>query len=1164
MAMNKYCNLYGQNKIKDEYTKINNGFELVQNDVNPLLTSEADREAAETQREVNEAIRQLRYANTKHYGEYSPDTVYHTNNVVSYQGSSFMLKENSDGSILESQGFAPPAYPVEENERWKMIGKRGDKGETGEQGIQGDKGDTGEKGDQGDKGDQGLKGDTGAVPNITVGNVVTLQPGNPVTVTRRVGSPDEVPVFDFAIPKGQDGTGAGDMVKDDYDTNNDGKVNAADVADSVDWSGIQNVPAVLTGLSDVDGQLNYNNLPVGNVSREEFDDLSNTISSGVPQHPQITMGMNSVIRIPEVASSPVWDFAGKSHVNIFGEDGSFEKWINAMPVHWVKSQDCTVTADTTWKKSGTQSLKINMTGTGYNLRWNPVGGTAVTDSYKGSSTKYYLLRFTAKCNLDNCWVRILSSADGVSETWVSSQVSLNSDNNEHEYGVLFQPAATGYISPIIGQNIAQNATAYFDNMMITEVSDSDYALGLNHCLTEYLCGESYVCLENPMFENTRYNLVINGNTELGTAYWTVSNPSKVSLTVENNRFKMVTTEGAGYVTQIIKVKPNTFYYIKANVSSGGWIFIDSVDPQTIVGNLNSKFNTGNNSELVVMLHNNVVAGTYYFDSIILVEGETAPPEYISSDPQRFVVGGKFTNLDKIHIKNKRITGERWSKHITLYGKDYFWRCSGDVAGVKGFDLTLNKLINYKPLSYVGIKYDGKPLSKGSGWSDNFALPDQAYFDANGNFQISISNVDSGCVNGINPNEGESQTILNGWKAVVNNGTDRYIGFASMVDNSLPLPVTTATGTNATGQNKLNVLDGTKFTVNDYIYYIGDDKTCRAYQITAINSNQLTMSGNLSSAASTSNQIGKYDNNGTITANMLAYCKSNVAPSFKGYQLHYIMSSPEPITDVNISVDGEIWDLVPGDNYVYVDSGIVLGEVANPVYYSGNQSYYINHTITALKDSMLKNKVESIKAIYKNGIDITYLCAMPTGDANAYGKQYATIPATLYDPNATYTVDYQILKTLHAQSFNSLSISYKQSVLSTLEGHSKALEQKQKHSEALDVYDKANTFERVAMYEYRRAVRYSSSAIAMIFFKYPYKHKAVVPDVKVNHLIIKALNDSGVAITLLPSDFSVQPVIQPNKDQYLVYCTISSANGLLAINNGVLIDLDVEFDCTRRI
>ena len=45
-----------------------------------------------------------------------------------------------------------------------LMGEKGDKGDTGEQGLKGDKGDTGEqglKGDKGDTGEQGPKGDKG-------------------------------------------------------------------------------------------------------------------------------------------------------------------------------------------------------------------------------------------------------------------------------------------------------------------------------------------------------------------------------------------------------------------------------------------------------------------------------------------------------------------------------------------------------------------------------------------------------------------------------------------------------------------------------------------------------------------------------------------------------------------------------------------------------------------------------------------------------------------------------------------------------------------------------------------------------------------------------------------------------------------------------------------
>jgi hypothetical protein len=234
---NKYCNLYGENKIKDDYTKINDGFAVVETDITGVLNSEIERETAETQREVNEVDRQLRHMNTKHYGEYNNDFVYHTNNIVSYQGSSFMLKENADGTILESQGFAPPTYPTEENERWKMVGKRGD------------------------------KGDTGIVPNIQIGTVTTVMPSNPATVTRQAGSPNEAPVFDFAIPRGYDGTGVGDVLWADIDQDQDGVIDIANTAN------------IAVDANKLGGQL-----PEYYGKESDVSELSNNISTHIADY----------------------------------------------------------------------------------------------------------------------------------------------------------------------------------------------------------------------------------------------------------------------------------------------------------------------------------------------------------------------------------------------------------------------------------------------------------------------------------------------------------------------------------------------------------------------------------------------------------------------------------------------------------------------------------------------------------------------------------------------------------------------------------------------------------------------------------------------------------------------------------------------------------------
>lgn len=87
----------------------------------------------------------------------------------------------------------------------KVVGPEGPQGKQGIQGI------------QGPQGIQGVPGNNGTTPNIQVGNTETLAAGSKATVTRRVGSPDAAPIFDFGIPKGADAVNPGDMHKATYD-----------------------------------------------------------------------------------------------------------------------------------------------------------------------------------------------------------------------------------------------------------------------------------------------------------------------------------------------------------------------------------------------------------------------------------------------------------------------------------------------------------------------------------------------------------------------------------------------------------------------------------------------------------------------------------------------------------------------------------------------------------------------------------------------------------------------------------------------------------------------------------------------------------------------------------------------------------------------------------
>ena len=82
-------------------------------------------------------------------------------------------------------------------------GPAGPRGETGPQGAPGEKGEAGPQGDTGPTGPAGDPGPTGATPNIQIGTVQTLEPGQQATASM-TGTPEN-PLLNLGIPKGKNG-----------------------------------------------------------------------------------------------------------------------------------------------------------------------------------------------------------------------------------------------------------------------------------------------------------------------------------------------------------------------------------------------------------------------------------------------------------------------------------------------------------------------------------------------------------------------------------------------------------------------------------------------------------------------------------------------------------------------------------------------------------------------------------------------------------------------------------------------------------------------------------------------------------------------------------------------------------------------------------------------
>ncbi|HFK1513678.1 BppU family phage baseplate upper protein [Bacillus paranthracis] len=153
---------------------------------------------------------------------------------------------------------------------------------------------------------------------------------------------------------------------------------------------------------------------------------------------------------------------------------------------------------------------------------------------------------------------------------------------------------------------------------------------------------------------------------------------------------------------------------------------------------------------------------------------------------------------------------------------------------------------------------------------------------------------------------------------------------------------------------------------------------------------------------------------------LAYVRANRAPNYTPYKLTYQLATPRVEA---VIVEGDL--AVSGMTQVSVDSGVIVREKAIPILSNGFYLInYINHP------SALKNKVNKIIKIYKNGIEDAQWNFINT---NANGNQRAFIESSKFDPTAEYTVTY-LVQDKHLFTTNPIDVkaSYNQSIRSTVD------------------------------------------------------------------------------------------------------------------------------------
>lgn len=171
------------------------------------------------------------------------DTVINISAKVGTNGDYWIASDSGDGYIYSGSAWVnvgavrgPQGIQGVKGD----TGNQGIIGPQGTQGIQGLKGDKGDTGDTGTQGIQGIKGDTGTGISTVIRTAGTGASGTTDTYTITY---TDASVSTFNTYNGADGLGTGDMLKAVYDSTGNGKVDVAEVAESVAWTSISSRPA---------------------------------------------------------------------------------------------------------------------------------------------------------------------------------------------------------------------------------------------------------------------------------------------------------------------------------------------------------------------------------------------------------------------------------------------------------------------------------------------------------------------------------------------------------------------------------------------------------------------------------------------------------------------------------------------------------------------------------------------------------------------------------------------------------------------------------------------------------------------------------------------------------------------------------------------------------
>jgi DUF971 family protein len=894
--------------------------------------------------------------------------------------------------------------------------------------------------------------------------------------------------------------------------------------------------------------------------RSEINTQLSDFTNGVKTTAALTYGMNNVIRkTSKVPSSPKFTIQGKTLINLLGKDGNCED-----VSEWVYDRNI-ATLDSTNKMFGSSGFKLTLTATAATYMYKEIPNAM-------DLTKYYLMSAYVKNGNLSTGMRIYKDNRGG-----GNQVMGTTQNESSKFvrvGIVVAPtdlkSGDGISIMAIGNS---GEYGYCDGIMIKEITASEYALGTALLLDKYPYVDSYTCLTNPYAEIRRNNLVRNGNCEEGVGYWNTDSATlKANANGGFNLVANVSISNAKAV-QIVKVKPNTNYTLIVTFDTNTDFKIDVCHRNPIYTNIynastGGTFNSGNcGGQIEIAIYTATSLNSCNFGRVMLVEGTVAPATYKTCKIQRTVIEGRFADGDNVIYKDGKVSGLLNWEHKTLYGKDYDWQWQADFTGYKQLSMPL---LNVPPLNSGNVisplvKYDGS-LCVFNAMSPTAKDQYNSYL---GRIYISIADSDTGWTETLNPNNDEVKAFMNGWRAVFNTsaGGGRYIAWTHFTGSSSFLSADTSAST--TNSNVVNF--------SSHSFAVGDLVVCpyasgTIFTVTAITNTTITLNANITVGA---NQTFFKSDDGTSTK-VLNYCINNVAPGYEGYQLHYKLANPEPITDLNVHVEGDILTLEEGENYVYLDSGMVLGEVANPK--TSGTNYYIGYDkILDAIDSPLLYRSEIIKALYKNGINDLSKWEI---FANAYDNNALCISNANFDTTATYTLDYKILATI-APQIGAIVCEYVEDIISAINSLQEAVGSRQIGNSTLDDIVDMSLYEKfsngyisgvttLGMSYTPSRQYYETTNMAEAKFFIPFKvEKAVVPKINLTNFSIYIMDSTGTA-TYIKSVPAVDSTIRKiafdiSKIGIVVSIVLyAGTNANNALANGMFIGIQGIADCRERV